>query len=182
MRKTVTVIVAVVAYASLALLPAAMMMAGSGMDAFADPLLGASKQRIGNYDFEVATEPRNPTAGEPVTIMLRFAGVNGDDLVDVPITISMHKDGTEVYRTNPIIVPYGHHSFEFSFAEQGTYALYVYLNDYAYSGETLTFTFPIYIAGPVDQVSTLLPVAGGTAAVALGAVVVLRKKKRLTMK
>ena len=153
-----------------------------GAQAFADPLHGASKQRIGNYDFEMTTEPKNPEAGDPTTVMLRFAGVNGDDLVDVPIALRLFKDGTEIYRSNPIVVPYGHHSFEYSFREPGRYALYVDLTDYAYSGETLTFTFLINASGPIDMISGMLPIAGGIAAAAVGALVVIKKKKKLAMR
>src|SRR5687768_16236188 len=92
----------------LLLIAALMVSSAAGMEAFADPLLGASKQRIGNYDFEMTTQPKNLDAGKPAVLMLRFAGVNGDDLVDVPITVRIVKDGAEIYRTNPIIVPYGH--------------------------------------------------------------------------
>ena len=153
-----------------------------GAQAFADPLHGASKQRIGNYDFEMTTEPKNPEAGDPTTVMLRFAGVNGDDLVDVPIALRLFKDGTEIYRSNPIVVPYGHHSFEYSFREPGKYALYVDLTDYAYSGETLTFTFLINASGPIDMISGMLPIAGGIAAAAVGALVVIKKKSKLAMR
>ena len=129
------------AIAAALVLISSLTLSASFTSAFADPLQGSTRQRIGNFDFEVATDPRSPGAGSPVTVMLRFAGVNGDDLVDVPITIRIAKDGTELYRSNPIIVPYGHHSFEYSFAEPGRYALDVFVADY-YSGETLTFTFP----------------------------------------
>ena len=159
----------------LAFLVATLTLA-TGLNAFADTLLGASKQRIGNYDFELATEPKSVTAGQPTTIMLRFAGVNGDDLVDVPIMLRIVRDGTEIFRTDPIIVPYGHHNFEFTFPEPGRYALYVSLNDYAYSGETLTFAFPINAAGPLDYLVWMLPVAGGIAA-AVGAMIVIKRKK-----
>ena len=154
-----------------------IVMSALAMEAFADPLLGASRQRIGNYDFEIATEPERPDAGKPAKIMLRFAGVNGDDLVDVPVTIRIEKAGTEIYRTNPIVVPYGHHNFEFTFPEPGSYALYADLTDYAYSGQTLTFTFPMNAWGPVDYISQMLPLAGGLAAAAIGAAVVIKKKK-----
>jgi hypothetical protein len=148
----------------------------SGVDVFADPLQEASKQRIGNYDFEMTTTPKTLVAGQPGTIMLRFAGVNGDDLVDVPISIRIVKEGAEIFRTNPIVVPYGHHNFEYTFPDPGTYALYVDLNDYAYSGQTLTFTFPISTAGPADHLSWMLPVAGGIVA-AVAAAAVIRKKR-----
>lgn len=156
-----------------------MLLIFGSVGAFADPLKGATKQRIGNYDFEMTTEPKAPAAGSEATVLLRFASVNGDDLVDVPITIRLLKDGSEMHRTNPIVVPYGHHSFEYTFAEPGKYALYVYLNDYAYSGETLTFTFPIAVSGPLDQISAILPVAGALAAGGVGAAVVYRKKRKV---
>ncbi|HYZ59061.1 MAG TPA: hypothetical protein VE544_05325, partial [Nitrososphaeraceae archaeon] len=42
---------------------------------FADLLQGASKQRIGNYDVEMTTEPKNPIAGgSPTNILIRIAG------------------------------------------------------------------------------------------------------------
>jgi len=146
--------------------------------AFADPLRNASKQRIGNYDLEMTTEPINPVAGNPVNILLRIAGVNGDDLVDVQIQIRLAKDGAELHRTNPIIVPYGHHSFEYTFAKAGRHALYVDVKDYAYSGETLTFTFLINIAGPFDNLIIMISLAGGVAAAGGSAMVFIRRKKR----
>jgi hypothetical protein len=162
---------------SLVALVIALLIFSGGVHAFADPLQGASKQRIGNYDFEMTTEPKAVSFGEPTTIMLRIAGVNGDDLIDVPLVIRLMKDGVEVYRSNPIIVPFGHHDFQYTFAEPGRYALYVDLRDYAYSGETLTFTFPINAAGPADYVTGMLPIAGGVAAAAVGGAVIIKKRK-----
>ena len=162
---------------SVLLILALGLLQASFMDAYADPLIGASKQRIGNYDFEIMTEPKNFEPGKPVTVMLRFAGVNGDDLVDVPITVRIVSDGKEIYRTNPIVVPYGHHNFEFTFPEPGKYALYVALTDYAYSGETLTFTFPITVSGPIDYISQMLPIASGIAAATIGVAVVIKRRK-----
>ena len=169
------------AIAAALVLISSLTLSASLTSAFADPLQGSTRQRISNFDFEVATDPRSPGAGSPVTVMLRFAGVNGDDLVDVPITIRIAKDGTELFRSNPIIVPYGHHSFQYSFVEPGRYALDVYVADY-YSGETLTFTFPLSVAGPVEQFTAAMPIAGGIAVAALGVVVALRVKKKTAMK
>ncbi len=150
-----------------------------GGDAFGDPLLNSSKQRIGNYDFEMATEPKSPVVGSPTKIMLRMAGVNGDDLVDVPIVVRMVKDGEELQRTSPIVVPYGHHTIDHTFQEAGRYALYVDLKDYAYSGETLTFTFLLDIAGPLAYLSVVIPVLAGGASAAVIAVVMMKKRKRM---
>ncbi len=55
--------------------------------ALADSLQnGAYKQRIGNYDVEMTTEPKSPVVGSSTSIVIRIAGVNGDHLVDVPTT------------------------------------------------------------------------------------------------
>lgn len=150
-----------------------------GGEAFADPLLNASKQRIGNYDFEMATEPKSPVVGNPTKILLRMAGVNGDDLVDVPIVVRTVKDGEELQRTGPIVVPYGHHTIEYRFPEDGRYALYVDLRDYAYSGETLTFTFILDIAGPLAYLNVVIPVLAGGVSAAVVAVVMMKKRKRM---
>jgi hypothetical protein len=155
----------------------ALLVGGSSLTAFADPLQGAIKQRIGNYDLEMTTMPKPVPVGSPTTIMLRFSGVNGDDLVDVPVAVAISKDGNEVYRTTPAIVPYGHYSFNYTFLQPGGYALYVYLTDAAYSGQVLTFTFPMTAAGVSEQAIGMLPLAGAVAAGAAGALVVFRRRR-----
>ncbi len=107
-----------------------LLMLATGTHVFADSLQGANKQRIGNYDVEMTTEPKAPTSGGPADILIRIAGVDGNDLVDVPIVMRIVKDDVELERTNPIIVPYGHYTHEFTFAQSGRYVVYVDLNDY----------------------------------------------------
>jgi hypothetical protein len=151
----------------------ALLLASS--QAFADPLAGdVSRQRIGNYDFEVATDPSPPQAGEPAMIMLRIAGVNGDDLVDVPMQIRIEKDGQTLQRAGPLVVPSGHYNYTYAFPEPGRYVLYADLRDYAYSGEVLTFTFFLNVPGPADY---LLPGIGAAAAATVGAIVILRRRR-----
>lgn len=150
------------------LLVVGLLTLAAGEQVFADSLKAASKQRIGNYDVEMTTEPKNPMAGaSPTSIMIRIAGVNGDDLVDVPIMMRLTRDGVELQRTNPIIVPYGHYTQEFTFPQAGRYGLYVDLNDYSYSGETLTFTFFINAASSSDYLYIAAPLV---ALVAVGIV------------
>lgn len=161
--------------AALACAPILMLHQG----AHADPLGNAlTRQRLGNYDFELAFEPSQPVAGSPSTIMLRIAGVNGDDLVDVPVTLRLEKDGDEVYRLGPVVVPFGHYSNSYVFAEPGRHVLYADLMDYAYSGETLTFTFPLQVAGENDYLYPLVPGLGAAAAAAAGAAVLLKRRKK----
>jgi hypothetical protein len=73
----------------------------------------------------------------------------------------------ELQRTNPITVPYGHYAQEFTFTQAGMYVLYVDLNDFSYSGETLTFTFFINVAGSSDYLYIAVPLV---AVVAVGIV------------
>lgn len=156
-----------------------LLTLAAGQQVFADPLKAASKQRIGNYDVEMTTEPKNPMAGtSPTGIMIRIAGVNGDDLVDVPIMMRLTRDGVELQSTNPIIVPYGHYTQEFTFAQAGRYVLYVDLNDYSYSGETLTFTFFINVAGSSDYLYIAAPLVAVVAVGIVGMTIFMRRKNK----
>ena len=156
----------------------AIILLAASANAFADPLKNAYRQRIGNYDVEMTTEPKSPLVGSPTNILIRIAGVNGDDLVDVPITIRLVKDGAELQRTNPIIVPYGHYTHEYTFVQAGRYVLYVDLNDYSYSGEILTFTFFVNVAGPLDYLYVAAPSAAAVVAGIAGTLVFLKRKKK----
>ncbi len=141
----------------------------------ADPLIGdITRQRIGNYDFEIVTEPSPPQAGQPTKIMLRIAGVNGDDLLDVPLQIRIDKDGQPLQRAGPLVVPSGHYNYTYTFEESGRYVLYADLRDYAYSGEILTFTFFLSVSSPADY---LFPGIGATAAAVVGTIVILKRRK-----
>ena len=160
----------------LALIPVTIFLLLGFQQAFADPLVGdVTKQRIGNYNFEIATEPSPPEAGEPTKITLRIAGVNGDDLLDVPIQIRIEKDGQPLERAGPLVVPSGHYNYTYTFAEPGRYALFVDLRDYAYSGEVLTFTFLLTVPSIFDY---LIPGGGASAAAAVIAAIVIRKRRK----
>lgn len=167
MKSLAVLIASLIAFASLAV----------GGQAFADPLQGAYRQRIGNYDVEMTTEPKSPIVGDPANVLIRIAGVNGDDLVDTQIMMRIVKDGAELQRTNPIIVPYGHYTHEYMFGEAGRYVLYIDLNDYSYSGETLTFTFFVNVAGPFDYLYVAAPSAGAIVAGIAGTLVFMKRKK-----
>jgi hypothetical protein len=167
----------------IVLLIVALTLTTSG-HVFADLLQGASKQRIGNYDVEMTTEPKSPTVGgsssssSPTNILIRIAGVNGDHPADVPIMMRLVKDGVVLQTTNPIIVPYGHYIHEFTFAQAGRYVLYVDLNDYIYSGEVLSFTFFINVSGPFDYLYVAVPSAIVVVAVGIASMLVFRKVKK----
>jgi hypothetical protein len=147
---------------------------------YGDLLQGASKQRIGNYDVEMITEPKSPTVGSssPTNILIRIAGVNGDHPADVPIMMRLVKDGTVLQTTNPIIIPSGHYIHEFVFSEAGRYVLYIDLNDYIYSGEVLTFTFFINVSGPFDYLYVAVPSVAVVAVGIVAAVVFMKGRKK----
>jgi hypothetical protein len=162
------------------LLVAELTLATSG-HIYADLLQGSSKQRIGNYDVEMTTEPKSPTVGgssSPTSILIRIAGVNGDHPADVPIMMRLVKDGIVLQTTNPIIVPSGHYTREFTFNQAGKYVLYVDLNDKIYSGEVLTFTFFINVSGPFDYLYIAVPSAAVIAVGIASAILFMRGKKK----
>jgi hypothetical protein len=147
--------------------------------AFADPLKNAMyHQRIGNYDFQVATEPAKLVAGQPAKVVMRIAGVNGDDLVDTPVKLRLVRDGAEVATAGPIVIPYGHYAYDHTFDKPGKYVLYADLMDNAYSGQNLTFVFILNVAGPNDYyLYTVAPGIGAAGAAAVGAIMIMRRRK-----
>jgi hypothetical protein len=150
-----------------------------GVDqALADSLQnGAYKQRIGNYDVEMTTDPKSPVVGSSTSIMIRIAGVNGDHMVDVPTTLRIVKDGTQILQTNPIIVPFGHYTHQFAFEQGGRYTVYVDVNDYMYSGEVLTFTFFVNVVGTFDYLYVAVPIVVAIAVAIVIMFAFMKKKK-----
>ena len=117
-------------------------------EAFADSIKGSIRQNIGNYNMEMKTDPSNPVASQNAKILLRIVSINGDDLVDLPILIRISHDGHNLTKTDPILVPYGHYIYNYIFQKPGIYTLNVdIINDY-YSGQNISFTFPVNVNGP----------------------------------
>src|SRR5581483_3704565 len=103
--------------------------------AYADPIQNANTERIGNYQFQLTTDPKNPIQGMPTKILFRVASVDGTDLVDVPIVLRIvDSDGKLVQKTDQIVLPAGHYSYQTTFQKTGRQTIYVDLNDYAYTG------------------------------------------------
>ncbi len=115
---------------------------------FADTIIGAISQRIGNYDMEMKTLPQTPIVNTNSKIQLRIGSVEGDELVDIPIAIRISKGGEELTRTNPISVTYGHFIFPYKFNQTGVYSLDVDVYDTSYNSQNITFTFPITVNSP----------------------------------
>ena len=124
---------------------------------YADSLKSALKQRIGNYEVEMVTDPKSPVIGQNNRILLRFGSINGDDLIDVPIVIRIFKDNIELEKTRQILVPYGHYNYNYVFPESGRYIVFVDVNDVAYSNQILNFIYFIDVPGSWNNSS--LPLA-----------------------
>jgi hypothetical protein len=130
----------------------------------------------------MTTEPKSPAIGKPTNILIRISGVDGQDLVDVPIVMRLAKDGVEISRTDPVTVPYGHYTHQMTFSQAGRYVLYLDLNDYSYSGQTLTFTFFINVSGMYDYLYIAVPSAAATAVGTIGILVFVKRRRKNEMK
>lgn len=135
----------------------AALIINPSQQVYADSLKSALKQRIGNYEVEMVTDPKSPVIGQNNRIILRFGSVNGDDLIDVPIVIRIFKDNTELEKTGNILVPYGHYNYNYVFPESGRYILYVDIDDMAYSNQILNFIY--FIDVPESWNNSSLPLA-----------------------
>jgi hypothetical protein len=152
---------------------------------YADSLKSAVKQRIGNYEVEMVTDPKNPVIGENSRILLRFGSVNGDDLIDIPIVIKIVKDNVELENTPQILVPYGHYSYDYVFPESGRYILYIDVNDVSYSKQTLNFIYFIDIAESWNLGSSSLAFILVIVVVAITlmvSIILIRRKKKRAIK
>ena len=127
--------------------------------AYSDSLTGGVlTQRIGNLDVELKTVPAKPLAGENTKIFLRIGSINGGDLADIPIYIKLFRQGDEIHKSNTIVVPDGHYTYSYEFAEPDTYGFNIEIQDQAAprgTGSTplssqpeiqnLLFVFPISV-------------------------------------
>ena len=125
--------------------------------AYSDTMTGGTlSQRIGSFDVELKTIPSTPTAGDETDIFLRIGTIVGNDAIDTPITISIAKQGEEMFRSNTIFVPNGHYTHPYRFAESGIYGINILIHDSSVIDETRTssvstssipigvlFTFPV---------------------------------------
>jgi hypothetical protein len=66
---------------AIILLASGLLLPAAAAAAFADPLQNAYRQRIGNYDVEMTTEPKSPAVGAPASILVRIAGVTATTLL-----------------------------------------------------------------------------------------------------
>jgi len=121
-------------------------------DVFAHQLFNSSGEKIGNYYVQVATDPEIPTTGQDTKIMLRISSNDGTELSDVPISISITKNGQEIKKIPQIVVTDGHHELNYKFLEQGNYVFYIDVNDIYFTGKTITYIFNISTLNPFGYI------------------------------
>ena len=121
-------------------------------DVFAHQLFNSSGEKIGNYYVQVATDPEIPTTGQNVKIMLRISSNDGTELSDVPISISITKNGQEIDKIPQIVVTGGHYELTYKFLEQGNYVFYIDVNDIYFTGKTITYIFNISTLNPFGYI------------------------------
>jgi len=122
----------------------ALLLELSFPPAYSDTMTGGTlSQRIGSFDVELKTIPSTPTAGDETDIFLRIGTIDGNDAVDTPITISIAKQGVEMFRSNTIFVPNGHYTHPYRFVESGIYGIYVLIHDSSAIDETKTSSLSV---------------------------------------
>jgi hypothetical protein len=147
-------------------------------DVFAHQLFNSSNEKIGNYNVQVATDPEIPTTGQNTTIMMRISTVDGTELSDVPISISITKNGQEIKKIPSIVVTQGHHEFVYKFLEAGNYVFYVDLNDIYFTGKTITYIFNISTLNPFGYIFySLISFATVTPIVVISIIYITNKRK-----
>jgi hypothetical protein len=148
--------------------------------AFADPLQNAFDQRQGNYDFQMKTDPINPIEHTPTKIILRIGSIDGTDIVDLPITLRIvDSNGTLLQKSSPILLTGGHFAYEYTFGKPGKYAIYADINDYSYTGQTLTFTFLVNVGSAFDFLYVVIPIGVAVAIGGLALRQIIRRRSAL---
>ncbi len=147
-------------------------------DVFAHQLFNSSGEKIGNYYVQVATDPEIPTTGQNVKIMMRISSVDGTELSDVPISISITKNGQEIEKIPQIIVTGGHYDLNYKFLEQGNYVFYIDVNDIYFTGKTITYIFNISTLSPFGYIFySLITFAVVTPLVVLTVIYITNKRR-----
>jgi hypothetical protein len=120
-------------------------------------------QKNGNFQVELSTVPPKPLLHKNTDIFLRITSTAGDELIELPVYLSLGKDGkissisSPSSSSNLTMVRSGHHNFNTVFSDQGKYLLFLDIKDIYYTGSILHFIFELNVEMPVvDQFYDLL--------------------------
>ena len=147
-------------------------------------LSNSLEQRIGDYDIQINTVPKLPFPGHNTRINIRIATVSNDPITDTPVMIRISDEKNELSRTQPIVLPSGHYSYDHIFNNAGVFLLSIdILENLATGGfndsnKNLVFDFPITVSEPVSVELTSLTLPIMVATIAIGSIVALVLLKR----
>ncbi|TVP40458.1 conserved membrane protein of unknown function [Candidatus Nitrosocosmicus arcticus] len=114
---------------------------------------GTQTQSIGNYVVELLVNPSKPMIGKDTTFLFRLTSSAGDELIELPVSFYIFKDGKPVF-SNPnnfTIVRQGHYDFDYIFSEPGKYLLFVDIKDIFYTLNILNFVFEVNVEVPIAE-------------------------------
>jgi hypothetical protein len=152
--------------------------------ALADILGNSLEQRIGDYDIQINTVPKVPISGLETRINIRIATVSNNPIIDTPITIRISDEKNEFIRTQPILLPSGHYSYNYIFNKAGIFLLSIDILDnpavggFNDSNKKLVFDFPITVSEPISVELTSLTLPIAVTALVIGSVIVFVLLKR----
>jgi hypothetical protein len=113
---------------------------------------GIQIQKNGNFEVELSTFPSKPLVNKNTDIFLRISSTAGDELIELPVYLSLAKDGKVNNSSyNLTMVRSGHYNFNYVFSDKGKYLLFLNIKDIYYTGATLNFIFEINVDSPVAE-------------------------------
>jgi hypothetical protein len=114
---------------------------------------GTQTQTIGNYVVELLVNPSKPLIGKDTSFLFRLTSNAGDELIELPVSFSIFKDGKPVF-SNPnnfTLVKQGHYDFNYTFSEPGKYVLFVDIKDIFYTLNILNSKFEVNVQVPIAE-------------------------------
>ena len=114
---------------------------------------GTQTQTIGNYVVELLVNPSKPMIGKDTSFLFRLTSNAGDELIELPVSFSIFKDGKPVF-SNPnnfTLVRQGHYDFNYTFSEPGKYVLFVDIKDIFYTLNILNSEFKVDVQVPIAE-------------------------------
>ena len=118
-----------------------------------DGFNGTQTQSNGNYVVELLVNPSKPMIDKDTTFLFRLTSDTGDELIELPVSFSIFKDGEPVF-SNPnnfTLVRQGHYDFDYIFSEPGKYLLFVDIKDIFYTFNILNFAFEVNVEVPIAE-------------------------------
>ena len=114
---------------------------------------GTQTQTIGYYVVELLVNPSKPMIGKDTSFLFRLTSNTGDELIELPVSFSIFKDGKPVfsYPNNFTLVRQGHYDFNYTFSEPGKYVLFVDIKDIFYTLNILNSKFEVDVQVPIAE-------------------------------